>query len=182
MKRLIQILWPLTVALLIIQAIYYYPLLPERLATHFDAAGHPNDWSSKNSFFILWQCIIVFLNAWVPLTGMLVRKLPPSMISVPNREYWMATPARREYLGEVVFIMMGGIFAGANVLLAVTMFQVVQFNLGRASRVGPTEIFIIVPLIIVFAIGCPLVMLQRKKGPDGALGSETKSAPRGGAF
>lgn len=163
MSRLLKILWPLSVAALVVQAVYYYPLLPERIASHFDMKGNPNGWSSKESFLVLWYLMIVFLNVWVPLVGVLVRKLPPSMINIPHREYWLATEERKARVREAVFVMMAGIFAGVNLLLAVVFRQLARFNLGQAARADGQIIWVILPVIIVFAIAYPLVQFRVKK-------------------
>jgi uncharacterized membrane protein len=35
--------------IVLLQAFVYYPQLPAQLASHFDAAGRPNGWSSKSA-------------------------------------------------------------------------------------------------------------------------------------
>lgn len=37
--------------LLAVQALYYYPQLPERMASHFGADGRPNGWTTREGFF-----------------------------------------------------------------------------------------------------------------------------------
>ncbi|MDD4050706.1 MAG: DUF1648 domain-containing protein [candidate division Zixibacteria bacterium] len=163
MNRLLKILWPLSVATLVIQAIYYHPLLSERIASHFDLKGNPDGWSSKESFFVLWYLMIVFLNVWVPLVGVLVRKLPPSMVNIPHREYWLATEGRKAHVRDVVFVMMAGIFTGVNVILAMVFHQLARFNLGQSPRADGNIIWVILPVVMAFAIAYPLVAFRVKE-------------------
>ncbi len=36
-----------------VMAIFYYPSLPEKIPTHFNGRGVPDDWSGKHTLFIL---------------------------------------------------------------------------------------------------------------------------------
>jgi len=69
--------------------------VPDTLATHFGAGGQPDDWASRTGFLITYfvlTVVMVVIFAGLPL---LMRRLPPSSFSLPNRDYWM-TPLRRE--------------------------------------------------------------------------------------
>ncbi len=67
-----------------------YPELPERVASHFNGAGVPNGWMTKDQFFTL----SAFLVALAIFTGLLppflISKMNPSLINLPNKEYWLA--------------------------------------------------------------------------------------------
>jgi uncharacterized membrane protein len=157
MYRLLKILWPLSIAALVVQAVYNYPLLPDRIASHFDSAGRPNGWSSKESFFILCGFMIVFMNIWVPVVRYLVKNLPPSMINIPHRDYWLATEERKAQVQEMVFILMAGIFTGVNCLLWMVFDQLARFNLGQSSRMDLRLFWVILAAIIGFTVIYTLV-------------------------
>ena len=53
----IYLLFLFLLGLCILQALYYYPELPEKVASHFDLDGNPNAWSSKQ-FFIAFYSIV----------------------------------------------------------------------------------------------------------------------------
>ena len=76
-------------AALILQATYYFPLLPETMATHFDFNGVPNSWMSKEFFFIFEFVLIVviFASVWASLAFM--RKFPKTT-NIPNKDYWLS--------------------------------------------------------------------------------------------
>lgn len=42
-----------------VQSIYFYPSLPETLASHFNGSGLPNGWLSKPAFFAVYGLVIV---------------------------------------------------------------------------------------------------------------------------
>lgn len=77
----------------IVQCVRDFPLLPERLASHFGASGMPNGWMIKSQFFIVYAVVIipaVVLEFWLP------RRIAknPNTLNLPNKEYWLA-PERR---------------------------------------------------------------------------------------
>ena len=71
------------------------PSLAEPLATHFDGAGNPNGWMSRNGYVVF---MIAFGIGLPLLIAGLIRVAPawfPKRLRIPNRAYWLA-PERRE--------------------------------------------------------------------------------------
>jgi uncharacterized protein DUF1648 len=93
--------------------------LPERVASHFSAAGLANGYMSRDAYRIFMLAfgfgvplVVVALIAWLP-------RLAPNLINIPNRDYWLA-PERREatlaaldacalWLGCLLTAMAGGV-------------------------------------------------------------------------
>ena len=104
-----------------------YAGMPERLASHFDAAGAPNGWMSKDQFFTLNSILAglaVFIGLFPPL---LIAKLSPSLINLPNKNYWLAPEHRDETIA--FFERWFGWFACAFLLfLALVMQMVIESN------------------------------------------------------
>lgn len=75
---------------------HFLPLLPARVATHFDGSGTPNGWMPRSALGtadFLFTTIIVGVTLGAAL---LVRLIPVSLINVPNRDYWFAPERRRD--------------------------------------------------------------------------------------
>jgi len=87
--------WIAIVLLHAAQSTYYYPRLPALVAQHFDAAGRANGWASRDFFFVFSWVMLLGVSAIFMLTPRMLRKLPPPMINLPNRDYWLA-PERRD--------------------------------------------------------------------------------------
>jgi len=125
------------IALAIVQIVYYYPLMPEVVASHFDGLGAPNDWSSKNGFFGLYAAILamlvgvfVFVPGWSEKHGKFGMK-------IPHRDYWLA-PERlvqtRAFFRRQMMIM--GV---AHVSLAIYAIQLaIQANFAQQPRLHPS--------------------------------------------
>jgi uncharacterized membrane protein len=78
----------------LVQAIYYYPRLPERIASHFDASGHPDGLGTRNEFFAVEGAVVAGMIVLVLFLEWLVPRMPASRVSLPNKDYWLA-PERR---------------------------------------------------------------------------------------
>jgi len=143
------------------QALTSYNLLPDTIASHFNASGQADGWSSKSSFFMLWALMIVVMNAWVPLTGPLIRKLPPSLVNIPNKNYWLSSPQRIEQLTAVIFTTMAGIFLGTNIIILVVMDYTIKVNLGQIAHLDTGLLLGATGLIIILSIAYLIYKLKK---------------------
>ena len=79
-----------------------YGRLPERVVSHFNAAGQPNDWASRTSHVWTMGGLGLGLPAFMLGVFYGVRFIPPSKINLPRRDHWLA-PGRREETFSLVF-------------------------------------------------------------------------------
>ncbi len=62
---------------------------PERVASHFNADGHPDGSMSRTSYFVVFAALPLVMAAlfgfftWLP-------RLQPRLVNLPNRSYWLA--------------------------------------------------------------------------------------------
>ena len=75
---------------------YFYPLLPQRMASHFDLSGLPNGWMTKPLFFELYAVGVAIGIVVVFAPALTIGRLPASLINLPNKEYWLAPEHRAE--------------------------------------------------------------------------------------
>ena len=105
-------------------AAWYWPALPERVASHFDGAGRPNGWSSKESFVGLMLGMTVFHAALFLGIEQLVRRAPAKWINLPHKEEWLA-PARaggRQGRSRAARRAVSGAFSSSRRTTIVTEF------------------------------------------------------------
>lgn len=72
------------------QWIYYYPQLPNRMATHFNGVGEADGWMTRDGLTLLnlgFLGLALFLGYLLPW---LMRFMPVSLVNVPNKQYWSA--------------------------------------------------------------------------------------------
>ena len=57
--RIPRVLFFVIVLAAIAQCVHDFPLLPDRLASHFGASGMPNGWMTKSQFFITFAIVLL---------------------------------------------------------------------------------------------------------------------------
>ena len=71
-------------------------LLPERVATHFNGAGQPNDWMSRTTHLIFMAAFGLVFPLFLIGVCWAIRFLPASLVNIPHRDYWLADERRAE--------------------------------------------------------------------------------------
>ena len=106
---------------------------PGVVPSHFDAAGHPNAWSSRNAFFALEVGVTLLVAALFIAIPSLLKATPVSLINLPNKSYWFAPERREATLDRLASYF--DVFASATVLLLIVVFELASL----ASRGGPLD-------------------------------------------
>jgi uncharacterized membrane protein len=130
MNRTILVVWLFTLILAIGMPAVSYSSLPDRMASHFDFSGKADGYSSKDGFYLLWYLQTGIMNLMIFGVSWLVRKAPASMINVPNKTYWMATPERRRQCAEKTMGLVAVIISCVNLFLVGLFQSVIDVNHG----------------------------------------------------
>jgi uncharacterized membrane protein len=85
----------ITLLIAVGHGIWAYTVLPERVASHWDGAGNPNGYMSRDGFVSFYLWLMVGLSSLFGGIGALIRVTPDDAVNLPNKEYWLA-PERRE--------------------------------------------------------------------------------------
>jgi uncharacterized membrane protein len=143
------------------QIVHYYPLLPERVASHFNFQGVANGWSSKHTFMAIYGVVLVVTTVLLVGLPLLLAKLPPSIINMPNRDYWLAPERKQETCRTVSgYMILVGI---AVMALLFTVFHwTIRVNLGYDQQMG-SVVWIIVPFFIFITGWCIAFFMRFKK-------------------
>lgn len=130
--------------------VFYYPNLPENVASHFNGLGEPNGWMSKQNFVIFEGVILLIIIFEFTLLPALIKKMPNSLINLPNKDYWLAAERR-----ETTFFTMGKYFEWLSIALLslfIAINQLVfQANLTRQNLPG-TAMWLILGAFVAFTI------------------------------
>ena len=115
------------------QYLHYYPLLPDTMAAHFDGAGRPNGWSSRQAFFGLYLFLAALMSFVFFLFPRMLGRFSPSLINIPNRGYWLA-PVRKNRALAMLDEEMGWFGIATLVLMCSAIQLAIQANLsGRGA-------------------------------------------------
>jgi hypothetical protein len=109
--------------------------LPERVATHFGANGSPNGWMSRDGFTKSMAAVVLVPVAIVQGVGFLLGRLPPSLINLPNRDYWLAPERRAKTIERVRTAML----EFGNAMFAFLLFvvwSIIQANTADDGHLG----------------------------------------------
>ncbi len=120
--------------------------LPPVVAAHFGPDGMPNGWMSReaNALFFLITDIVLFLLLWS--APALTFKLPPQLVNLPNRDYWLAAERKPETLAKLTDLLneFGTAFFAFFLFIGL---QVTAANLSRPVRL---EERILLPALVAF--------------------------------
>lgn len=148
--------WPKLVFLLLLLYAtvhfgFVYPQLPGVVASHFDGRGVPNGWQPKQAFF----GVVVVVSMVAAMIGFAMPKmiavLPPPLIHLPNKNYWLAPERRAETMAflEANFAW----FACALFLFNILAFDyAVQINLRPGNPPGPARFWYILAAFLIFTV------------------------------
>lgn len=133
----------------IIQLVHYHPILPDRIASHFNLMMQPDKWSAKNTVMFFNLALILFFALLFHFLSWLIYKMPESFINLPDKSYWLAPERKKHTLNSLAafFIWMG------NVTI---VFLIVTFNLVYQANSSPdqkTHNFWLALFLFLFTIG-----------------------------
>ena len=125
------------IAVMMVQAVWYYPQLPDPMASHFDGAGHANGWASKMAFFLIMLGTVGAMALLFLALPKSFRRMPTSWVSLPNRDYWLSDERREETIGRIER-EMGWFGVATLVLLIIIQQMTINANLGSADALSYT--------------------------------------------
>ncbi|HEY9616658.1 MAG TPA: DUF1648 domain-containing protein [Microcoleaceae cyanobacterium] len=149
----------------ILQTLYFYPQLPETIASHFDALGKPNGWSPKSVFFVIYAGVLA-LDAWL-FWGMpqAIERRPDRQINLPHKEYWLAADRRADTFAFIREQLRW--FGVANLLLMVCVFQLaISANLNPPPKLPVVQIWTVLGAYLIYTIGWLVNFYQHFRRPS----------------
>ena len=130
---------------------HYYALLPQVVASHFDARGIANGWSSKQTFFEIFAWMTVLGAVLVFGMPKLIAVTPIQLINLPNKKYWLGPEQRAASLE-----FLDGWFAwfgfAVYAVIVVAFDYAVQSNLQGGDGTNPTRLWSTIGLFGVFTV------------------------------
>lgn len=158
--RIANVLFSIIVMAAIAQCVSEFPLLPDRMASHFGPSGMPNGWMTKSQFFAIYALALLPALAVEFWVARRIARSPGARFNLPNKEFWLA-PERR----EETFAYFKSFFAWYGcallLLLVYIMGLAVRANLDPAPRLptGPTVTAI--AAFLAFNIVALIAMFRR---------------------
>jgi len=107
--------------------------LPERIATHFNAAGQPDAWMSRNTHIFSFVALGLGMSAFIIGLSYAIRWFSPAKLNVPNKAFWQK-PANRPTALSFLFHHAFWLGTLSFAFLAATNYFIVMAN--RADAVA----------------------------------------------
>ena len=105
--------------------------LPPVVASHFAAGGNANGFMPRNAYLGLMLFMALGVPFLLALGHRLIRFVPPHLVNLPNRDYWLAPERTAE---TFAFLHNHGIYL--SVLLAVFLCFI-HWLVVRANQLQP---------------------------------------------
>ena len=140
--RLPRILYVFLILVGLLMMAYYYPQMPQRMASHFAADGRANGWQSREAFFA-WMLLVTSTSALVGFVA--PRQIAAKSnfrINLPHRTYWLA-PERRPETMRFISATMAWFGCGILFVLICGTFLAIQVNLGPNHRFNSHAMIIV---------------------------------------
>jgi len=135
----------------VVQLLHYYPLLPDRMASHFDGTGRPDGFQSRDAFFALSASMLILTLVVFGGLGALFRRIPSKWFNLPNRDYWLA-PERREETLEAICGQMEWFGAVSLALYLVVIQMVVETNRSPEPSLDSASMFLVLGIYLLFTV------------------------------
>ena len=163
MKRVGYGLLGLVAILTVAQLIVYPAHLPERVASHFGPNGQADGWTTRSGLLTMLVVTQVLTAAFLLAAAKYARFLSPSMVNVPNKEYWLHE-SRREETFDYMEALMTLITAATALFLTFVFHCVFLANVDGSAKLS---IWFGVALVVylVFTMGTVIQMMLRFRIP-----------------
>jgi len=103
------------------------PVLPEKIASHFDLEGQPNGWQDKNTFIIIFCILFAAMGGMFVFISWVLSVSPPELINIPNRNYWLGAEQKLQTIYVLqIYILWYAIFL--QVFLGYIAHNIILFN------------------------------------------------------
>ncbi len=133
------------------------PMLPDRVACHFDGDGNANGWMSRRAYLLIIGTLPLFIAGLFTLVGWLGKTMPARFTNIPRRDYWLA-PERRPLFSALLLrrlLWLAGLqtfFFGGLHWLTVAANRAVPPHLASGSVLGLTIGFLVLLMVWVVSL------------------------------
>ena len=151
-------------ALGVLDGVHRFPMLPERMASHFGASGAPSGWMTKEQFFITYALVLIPALVVEFFVGKRISRKGDARISLPNKEYWLA-PERREETFAYFRRFFAWYGSALLALLVYVMGLTLRANLDVEPHLPTTPTITAIVLFVAYNIAAVVLMLRHFQNP-----------------
>ncbi len=143
----------LLLVLSVLQIYYYYPTLPETVASHFGPGGEADGWSSKGDFMLIYAITFFAIAAIFLGITWFLPKIPPSLVNLPNKDYWLADERKNATYALLANYVLW--FTNATLaFIMVVMNMTIRANIYRTNELGDSFWLLLILYLLFTAVWC----------------------------
>jgi hypothetical protein len=139
--------------------------LPPIVASHFTAGGNADSFMPRNAYLGLMLVMAVGVPILLALGYSLLHLVPPHLVSLPNRDYWLSPERTAE---TFAFLRKHGIYLSA---LMATFLCFIHWLVVRANELQPphlsASLFMtgLVPFLLAVAVWIGVLFVRFRRCP-----------------
>ncbi|MBD3274702.1 MAG: DUF1648 domain-containing protein [Candidatus Marinimicrobia bacterium] len=159
MSNFARWIYLLMVAISFAHLFIYYPDLPDTVAIHFGISGEPDNWADKTGYLAFEIGLLTFLTLIFVGIAESIKKFPPGLFNIPNKEYWLAGERQHETAKTIKNLL----YWVGNITLFLLLYmnhQLVQVNIQQST--DSIDGFWIALIAYLSAIGLLLYQYLKK--------------------
>lgn len=158
--RFSRILILLLVGLALLQTAQAAATLPDPVASHFNAAGRADGWSPKSEYLAFNLLFVAGMATLFLFVNWSLGKVPPAMMNLPNKDYWLA-PERRTATLDAIQQQMEWLAAATLAFLLGINQLTIEANLASATALPARTFWLLFGAYMAFMV-IWLIWLLRK--------------------
>ncbi len=154
------------IAAVIASAFLGWQEFPEKMASHFNAAGVVDGWMNRTPFVASMLAVGLLIPAFVLAVLYSVRFLPSRVLNLPNPAYWRA-PENYGRACEILF-RSALVFAGGFLLWQAAFLRlIVKANKAQPPALDASQVFLLTAVLLAFSVGWLVMLVTRfaRTGP-----------------
>lgn len=145
---------------------HFYPQMPEKMASHFDARGDANGWMPRDGFVVVYLLVLGLIAVIFNVLPAIMRFLPSWMVNLPHKEYWLSPEHRGE--AERIIALYMNLVGNATITFLLCIFHLAfRANLARDARLGG-GIWVLLVVLVAFMGGLSIAFVRTFCLPPGA--------------
>lgn len=146
-------------------AVVGHGMLPEQAAVHFGASGAADGWAPRavhTGLFVVMNTVVFVLFLLGPR---LAFRLPDDMISLPNRDYWLAEGRRDRALG-IMSSLVHEFGATTLAFTVLVMVLTIQANHRQPPALDDTTFLVGLGAYLLYAAWWCIRLVRSFRKPD----------------
>lgn len=141
-------------------AAFYYPSMPDPVATHFNAAGAADAWQAKSIGIVMFPVTVQIIVAAIAyIIGIFMRNASPAVKGSPG-----AAPEYSAFRRFLTYWMIGFI-----IIVQFNFLPIILLYAGVVESIGGWVVFFLVLIAASIALLLGAFFKMRRRGPEGAV-------------